>query len=78
MMSIPFQAGIVPERRQKVMDIMLEKSPGEARCHRLCIIALFESNLNHAKSILIGHCLAHLVKDSTMLTEMQFGSCPEH
>jgi hypothetical protein len=49
MMSIPFQTGVFPERWKRVTDIMLEKSPGDSRCHRLRIIALFESDLNHAK-----------------------------
>jgi hypothetical protein len=49
MMSIPFQVRILPHRWKKVTDIMLEKSPGDSRCHRLQIIALFESDLNHAK-----------------------------
>jgi hypothetical protein len=39
MMPIPFQVGIVPERWKTVTDIMLEKSAGDARCHRLRIIA---------------------------------------
>jgi hypothetical protein len=35
MMSIPFQVSIVPERWKTVTDIMMEKSAGDARCHRL-------------------------------------------
>jgi hypothetical protein len=54
MMSIPFQVGFVPDRWQRITDIMLEKKPGDSRCHRLRIIALFESDLNQAKQILIG------------------------
>jgi hypothetical protein len=42
MMSIPFQCGVVT-------DIMLEKDIGNPRCHRLRIIALFESDFNQAK-----------------------------
>jgi len=49
MMSIPFQVGIVPDRWKRIADIMLEKSPSDLHCHSLHIIALFESNLNHAK-----------------------------
>lgn len=76
MMSIPFQTGIVPERWRRVTDIMLEKSPGDSRCHRLRIIALFESDLNHAKRILIGRKVSHLLEDTKMLSEMQYGSRP--
>ena len=74
MMSIPFQVGIVPERWKRVTDIMLEKTPGDSRCHRLRIIALFESNLSHAKRILIGHKIAHHLEYNNMISEMQFGS----
>jgi hypothetical protein len=56
--------------------IQLEKKPGECRCHRLRIIALLESDLNHAKHILIGHKVAHLLEDRSMLSDMQFGSRP--
>jgi hypothetical protein len=76
MMSIPFQVGIVPDRWKKVLDIMLEKTQVDSRCHRLRIIALLESNLNHAKRVLIGCCLLHLMEDNHLLTEMQFGSRP--
>jgi hypothetical protein len=76
MMSIPFQVGIVPDRWQKVTDIMLKKTEGDSRCHRLRIIALFESDLNHAKCILIGRRLSHFIEDKQMLTEVQFGSRP--
>jgi hypothetical protein len=66
--------GIVPDRWTKVTDIMLEKKPGDSRCPCLQIIALFESNLNHAKRILIGRKIMHLLEDEHMLTDMQFGS----
>jgi hypothetical protein len=74
MMSIPFHVGIVPDRWKRITDIMLEKTPGDSRCHRLRIIALFESNLSHAKRILIGHKIAHHLEYNNMILEMQFGS----
>jgi hypothetical protein len=55
---------------------MLEKNPGDSRCNRLRIIALFESDLNHAKRVLIGRRLMHFLEDKKMLPEMQFGSRP--
>lgn len=76
MMSIPFLVGIVPDRWKTVTDIMLEKTKGESWCHWLQIIALFESDLNHAKGILVGRKNSHLLEDNTMLSDMQFGSRP--
>jgi hypothetical protein len=76
MMSIPFQVGIVPDRWNRVTDIMLEKTAGDSRCHRLRIIALFKSDLNHAKRILIGRKLLHFIEDNHMLSDMQLGSRP--
>jgi hypothetical protein len=76
MMSLPFQAGFAPERWTKVTDIMLEKEPNNPRCHRLCILALFESDLNHAKRFIIGRHLLHHMNDNNMIPTMQYGSVP--
>jgi hypothetical protein len=44
MMTIPFQAGFSPKLWQCIIDILLEKQPGNARIHQLCILALLESD----------------------------------
>jgi hypothetical protein len=49
MMSIPFKMGFALNRWTKITEIMLEKEPKNPRCHRLRILALFESDLNHVK-----------------------------
>jgi len=69
MMSIPFQCGVVT-------DIMLEKDIGNPRCHRLRIIALFESDFNQAKWLIIGRKLLHHMDDTSLAPTMQFGSRP--
>jgi hypothetical protein len=48
MMSIMFQAGFSPKCWWRIIDLMLEKQPGNTRIHRLQIIALMESDLNQA------------------------------
>jgi hypothetical protein len=76
MMSLPFQAGFAPDRWTRVTDIMLEKEANNPRCHRLRILALFESDFNHAKRVIIGRRLLHHMKDQGMLPGMQHGSVP--
>jgi len=76
MMSIPFQVGFAPPRWTKVTDIMLEKEAGIPRCHPLHILALFESDLNHAKRIIIGRKLLHHMHNFGLLPDMQYGSVP--
>jgi hypothetical protein len=76
MMSVPFLTGTPPARWQRVVDIMLHKEEGNFRCHRLQIIALFESDLNQAKRILIGRKLSHHLEDTNAIGGMQYGSRP--
>jgi len=76
MMSLPFQAGFAPDRWTRVTDIMLEKEANNPRCHRLHILALFESDFNHAKRVIIGRRLLHHMKDQGMLPDMHHGSVP--
>jgi len=76
MMTLSFKHGIVPDRWSKVTDIMLRKDADTTRCHRLRIIALFESDLNQAKRILIGRQLLHHMEDNKLNNTMQYGSRP--
>lgn len=73
MMSIPSQAGFAPARLTKVSDIMLEKEPGNSRCHRLQILALFKNDFNQSKWIIIARKVSHQIEDQHLVSDMQFG-----
>jgi hypothetical protein len=76
MMSIPFQAGFAPARWTKVSDIMLEKEPGNSRCNRLRILALFKNDFNQSKWITIARKVSRHIEDQHLVSDMQFGSRP--
>jgi hypothetical protein len=76
MMNIPFQVGITPDRWTRVTNIMLEKDAGSARCHQLRILALFESDFNHAKRILIARKVGHHLEDHNLASNISSTTGP--
>ena len=76
MMHIPHLAGFSPQRWQKVEDVIIRKSQGNSKLHRLRIIALQESDFNQGNHLAIGPPVMHHLEDAKHLPSMQHGSRP--
>jgi hypothetical protein len=76
MMHIPHLGGFSPKRWKQVVDVMLEKSPGDSRTHRLCIVALQESDFNQSIRPAIVRPVMHWLEDNQKIPSMQHGSRP--
>jgi hypothetical protein len=63
-------------RWREVVDVMLRKSPGDSRIHRLRIITLQESDYNQSNRLNIGQPVIHHLEDTNALPKMQYGSRP--
>jgi hypothetical protein len=74
MMSIPYTVGISPQRWWQIIDVMLEKKPGERKRHRLRIVALQETDFNQSNRLLIGRPLQHALEEGEHLPDIQHGS----
>jgi hypothetical protein len=73
MMSILLKAGFSPRRWREVVDVMLEKSPGNSKIHRLHIVALQESDFKQSNCLAIGWPVMHHLEDKKLIPKMQHG-----
>mmetsp|Transcript_16534 Transcript_16534/g.23566 ORF Transcript_16534/g.23566 Transcript_16534/m.23566 type:complete len:608 (+) Transcript_16534:2708-4531(+) len=76
LMSLPYREGFSPERWKVVLDGMLPKEKNNWKISRLRIIQLYESDANQSMRYIFARQMGHLLEDSNILPEMQFGSRP--
>jgi len=74
MMNIPFHKGFAPERWTKVTDVMLEKSPGIPRIHRLRIIQIIEADLNQCLLLLFTRPMVQNAEKHNLLHPSQWST----
>jgi len=74
MMAIPHLTGYSPKRWHEIVDVMLQKTPGDSRIHRLQIVALLESDFNQSNRLAIGKPILEPLEDKGALPSMQYGS----
>jgi hypothetical protein len=73
-MLLPYMVGIFPQRWRQIIDVMLEKKPGERKIHQLRIVAFQESDFNQSNRLLFGRPLQYALEDAQQLPDIQHGS----
>jgi hypothetical protein len=76
MMSVPFELGLTLSRWEKVLQTMLEKTPGTPRIDKLRVIQIIEADLNMCLRIIFGRRLVHRAEQKGTIPSSQWGSCP--
>ena len=76
MMSIPFELGLTLHRWEKVLQTMLEKTPGNPRIDKLRVIQIIEADLNMCLRIIFGRRLVQRAEQAGTIPSSQWGSRP--
>ena len=75
LINYALRMGISYDRWKTVVNIMLEKDPGDPKIHRLRVIHIYEADYNLLLSIQWRN-LMRLAEDHHLLNERQYGSRP--
>ena len=76
MLLIPFQTALVPHRWKKTVHTMSEKDPGHPWIHQLCIIELFDAQVNAGFQLFIGRQMVWKGVHQNKLHAASYGSAP--
>lgn len=76
MLLIPFKYAIVPERWTKTVQILLEKDEGSMWSHRLCIIELFDAQINAGLQMIFGKRMVKNALKHYLLHDSAYSSVP--
>ena len=74
MINIGFSSGVVLERWEHKISVMLEKDKGSPKLHRLRIIQLFEADYNFLLALVFGHRLMRFAQKHCDFNESQYRS----
>jgi hypothetical protein len=75
MINFALKQGKLLERWQKVVNIMLEKEPGNSKIHRLRVIHLYEADYNLILALKARN-LVHNAEDNKLLNKSLYGARP--
>ena len=75
MINLALQQGQSYDRWQKVVNVMIEKEPGNPKIHRLRVIHLYEADYNLILA-LKSRSLIHLAEDDRLLNDSLYGARP--
>eukprot|EP00957_Ditylum_brightwellii_P048626 3690021-Ditylum_brightwellii.AAC.1 len=73
-MSMPWLVGFTPSCREKAIDCMLEKDPGNLKIDCLHLIVIVEGDMNGSLKIIWNHRLVPVTEQTKFLSPVEFGN----